>query len=220
MLCICRTLCADIAKAVGHLHRHNFIHGDLKPQNILRIRDSIVLIDLDAAVSFDPEYYLWKAMQKSSAMEGGQVVVNKSGFVGLKFSSGYLPPEMVFVDDKDGSVCVKSPTDDLFANRCACVQAGPAHDMWSLGVVFYAIFTNSTLFLEDGDGNIRPKDLLELARWSEASLLDKLFLQDRVARNMLSLLLCRDPAQRPKSVDHLLAHPFFTGQSEGFRFAG
>ena len=55
------------------------LHGDIKLLNIVRVQTSIKLIDMDAMVKLDG-----------------------SGFMGSKFSSGVLPPEMFEVLDGDG----------------------------------------------------------------------------------------------------------------------
>ena len=63
-------LLKGVAQAIQHLHEKGVIHGDIKALNVV-IKDekTIQLIDLDASVNFDE-------------------------YVGAKFSSGVLPPEM------------------------------------------------------------------------------------------------------------------------------
>lgn len=68
----------EIAKALAFLYSMGFIHGDLKMLNIVRIKNLLLLIDLDASAKIDTDC------------------------VGSKFSSGVLPPEMIhcFDDEK------------------------------------------------------------------------------------------------------------------------
>jgi hypothetical protein len=73
-----------LIKALAHLELKGILHGDVKLLNIVRIqqlatRSTIKLIDMDAIAT-----------------------LNESGFVGAKFSSGVLPPEMFEVLDGDG----------------------------------------------------------------------------------------------------------------------
>jgi serine/threonine protein kinase len=71
------------------------IHGDLKPQNIMRIDGHMVLIDLDASAEIN------------------------LGYSGLKYSSAYLPPEMLYKSFKSNEIKVKSyvvkPTNRRFS---------------------------------------------------------------------------------------------------------
>jgi ankyrin repeat protein/serine/threonine protein kinase len=58
-----------------YLHQHDIVHGDVKLMNAVRLDNRIRLIDLDAA------------MTMNDADDWNQ-------YLGLKFSSGVLPPEM------------------------------------------------------------------------------------------------------------------------------
>ena len=78
----------QIARAVEHVHAAGFIHGDLKPLNIVRFGQKLKLIDFDASVSY----------------------ANNEEHSGIKFSSAYLPPEMLYVTGEN--VIVRSPRYD------------------------------------------------------------------------------------------------------------
>ena len=73
------TLLKGVAQAIQHLHDKEIIHGDIKALNIV-VKDekTVQLIDFDASVNFHE-------------------------YVGAKFSSGVLPPEM-FVTLNDTEV--------------------------------------------------------------------------------------------------------------------
>jgi serine/threonine protein kinase len=158
----------------------------------MRVGQQMKLIDLDASVSF------------TSGTE----------FSGVKFSSGYLCPELIYCTST--VVCVKTKSveyaDKNGPHLFDLVKASKAHDLWSLGVVIYNIATNAPLFLCDGDGNIDDTDLRLLAEWRDSVKLEKLLkVKNIMARNLISLLLSKDPNKRP-SVQHVMVHPFLTGK--------
>jgi serine/threonine protein kinase len=175
----------------------------------MRIGQKIKLIDLDASVSF---------------------LAHSEGISGLKYSSAYVPPELIHADER--IVCVKSPLvkfEQEMARKLALdlddaillenadlnfdyVPAAPAHDIWSIGVVLYNLAAKAPLLRCDYDGNVALEaDLRALADWSDEVKHENLArIPNRYARNLVSLLLTKDPTKRP-SMERVLAHPFITG---------
>lgn len=160
------------------------------------------LIDLDASVSF----------------------ITGTEYSAMKYSSGYVCPELIYCTDT--TVCVRSKVIKDYYTRDSNIggrRRGPAfdfdlvpasesHDLWSLGVVIYNIAANAPLFLCDGDGNIVESDLRLLAAWSDELKSEKLTrVRNIAARNLISLLLSKEPRKRP-SIRHVLVHPFLTGK--------
>ena len=89
--------------------------GDIKPRNIMRLEDKLVLIDLDATAYIG------------------------TGYSGAKVSSAFVPPELIYLvemgnpriktfeeDEKTGEPITTGLSYNL-------VRASHAHDAWSLG---------------------------------------------------------------------------------------
>eukprot|EP01041_Mallomonas_annulata_P014422 gene14422-biopygen7352 len=53
-----RSITQQLTMALVHMHSKGFIHGDVKPLNIMRINGHFKLIDLDATVSIVKEEYV------------------------------------------------------------------------------------------------------------------------------------------------------------------
>ena len=159
--------------------------------NILRVGLSLKLIDLDCAV-----------------------IYREGATAGSKYSSAYIPPEMLW-QRSDGSFAVR-----IGSSRVNHVPASPSLDMWALGCVLYLLCSGSTLFqctVQDHISN--QSDFEVLYRWSDDTKKKKLdLIENKLARNMVSMLLNKYPEKR-LSASRLLQHPFFTGKS-GARMMG
>jgi len=131
---------------------------------------------------------------------------------GVKFSTACLPPELVF-KSIDGTYKVRSAQDWSPESEYDLLPASPAHDMWSLGCVFYLLCTGATLFQSTIEDNMvfASKDMAVLYHWTEDTKRDKLsIVTEDLARNLLSLLLNKKPKAR-LDAEHVLSHPFLTG---------
>ena len=191
-----RHVCMQLVHCVEHLHEQGILHADLKTLNIVRIAGQWKLIDLDAAC-----------------------VIGKEP-VGHKSSSAYVPPEAIFIDET---------TDNAFVRSVAAKNKGeanydlliahPSFDIWSLGCIFYQICNKDVkpLFQGGRDDNLDWErkgvdNLFALAEWSTELKADKLAdVPDKLARNLLSQMLLKDPLQRP-SLARVLTHPFLSGK--------
>eukprot|EP00947_MAST-08B_sp_MAST-8B-sp1_P005371 g5371.t1 len=102
-----RSMFAQVFSAVRHLHEQGVAHNDLKALNVLRFASDnrLRLIDFDAASRLprmraayeeetDEEDEKDEKDTEENSSEGDS---HRSTFVGAKFSSGTLPPEMFFV---------------------------------------------------------------------------------------------------------------------------
>ena len=79
-----KSITKQVTLALKHVHEYGFIHGDIKPSNIIAVGQKIKLIDLDASASF-----------------------NRGEYAGAKYSSGYVPPELLYLD-QDGHPKVRT----------------------------------------------------------------------------------------------------------------
>lgn len=81
-----RAIAVEIAQALQHMHSNGVIHGDVKSKNIMRIGHRVKLIDFDASVTIGKDY------------------------VGAKYSSAFVPPEMIYFKEQTGNRGRNSPS--------------------------------------------------------------------------------------------------------------
>jgi serine/threonine protein kinase len=180
---IMRTLC----NALFHIHSKCIVHGDLKPSNLVLVEDSIRLIDFDAGASFGRD---------------------STDYAGVKYSTANLPPEMFW----DFGCFLKSCPRDETINGYELVRPSPCHDMWAVGVILYLLCTGCDLYITSVEGQCDRHDQFHIFSWTPSMKAAKLSnVTHRYARNLLSLLLSKDPSLRP-SAERVLMHPFITGQ--------
>ena len=121
-----RQISEELCECITHVHSKGVIHGDIKPLNIVRESGRIKMLDLDACVSFE-----------------------KKDLCGAKFSSAYLPPEMVHCDLITLKAVVKSFQMDevtgkaVVDNKCeySLMAADTSMDAWALGVTLFELCT-------------------------------------------------------------------------------
>jgi serine/threonine protein kinase len=184
-----RKIAIDITKAVSHLHSLGICHGDIKPQNIMRVQNHVKLIDLDASSKISEEY---------SA---------------VKYSSAYLPPE--FICTVDGNYIVKSykPEDESSDLPYKPIISHPSQDIWALGLVFYELVTGVQAFLANKNDNIVDKGvyakLHDFTEYFKKSVLLSR-VKDPNIKNLISQMLNKDPLKRPYA-QQIIAHPYFSG---------
>jgi serine/threonine protein kinase/ankyrin repeat protein len=196
-----REIFRQLVTAVQHLHDHGILHGDIKPLNIMRVESTWKLIDLDAAC-----------------------IIGKEN-VCVKYSTGYCPPEAIFVANNDGTdhhsrsyIMPRSPhAIQAYPKECQPLIAHPSFDMWSLGCVLYQMCSRDALplFIVGQDDNLTidkslDDNLYQLYDWKDHVKQKKLQqIEDPLAKNLLSLLLMKDPEKRP-TISRILAHPFLS----------
>ena len=185
----------QLIRCVEEMHSKGFLHGDIKPLNIVRIDSAWKLIDLDASCRIGKD------------------------FVGMKYSSAYLPPEAVFIDSEQGVASIRHVRQRHIASN-DLLMADTSFDVWSLGCLLYQLCHPQVLplFPSAGqDDNLMESGpysdtLTDLGMWTSSTKSSKLsvFKDHPEAMNLLAQMLTKDPSKRPP-LSRILRHPFLSG---------
>ncbi|KAF0698114.1 Aste57867_11250 [Aphanomyces stellatus] len=214
----CRILLQQVAEGLQHFHQNELLHGDVKKLNAVRVGNRLNLIDLDAATTV-------------------------GDYVGTKFSSGSLPPEMFYKlksDDEAEQIRqhwsnVKSTNPVLwqkikpkkgyvvktFHNKndilpYDLVEAHPSLDVWAFGALMYQVYSGEELVSTDINKDVLEKEIKEAATWTQEDLnacIRNKILNGNVC-DLLEKLLVVKPKNRT-SMDAVLKHTYFQVDSSG-----
>ncbi|KAF0704611.1 hypothetical protein As57867_007285, partial [Aphanomyces stellatus] len=197
-----RILLQQVAEGLQHLHQHEFIHGDVKKLNVIRVGNRLKLIDLDATTTF-------------------------GDYVGAKFSSGSLPPELFYklasTEEIDlhsnywanvestnhdlwqkvkpkGSFVVKSFRHEKNKLPYALVKAHPSLDVWAFGALMYQMYSGEELVSTDINQDVLEKEIEEAATWTQENLVKRIrskIISNAQVCDLLEKLLVVNPKNRP-----------------------
>ncbi|CAI7872136.1 unnamed protein product [Closterium sp. NIES-53] len=178
-------LAADIFRqlvsAVAHCHSHGVIHRDIKLENLLLT--SCMPHQQQVPQSGDCSVARGAEVSSTAALRNGTCpfTVKLADFGLAKILK---PPESEAIGDT-GSKLYKAP--EVYEHRWYTTQA----DMWSLGVVLYALLSARFPETDEKTGllaNTAPEVLFKSRLWGTVSA---------AAKDLISRLLSFDPAMRP-----------------------
>eukprot|EP01041_Mallomonas_annulata_P004901 gene4901-9775_t len=186
----------QLTNAVQHMHDKGYLHGDIKPLNVVRMGTQWALIDLDA-----------------SCVLGVQTI-------GTKSSTAYICPEAIYIstDKSKQKAIVKSEHNRTESGlNFDLLLAHTSFDVWSLGCILYQLCHPEVKPLLQGgqDDNISfnnddEDNMFLLADWSSHFKNRKLSkITNDYARNLISQMLSKHPNNRP-TLSRVLAHPFLS----------
>eukprot|EP00808_Paulinella_micropora_P011974 g61379.t1 len=180
----------QITACLEELHRRHLVHGDIKPNNIIRIGNKFVLIDFDAAAEFGKH-------------------------VGVKYSTSYCEPQLAAVVARRQV----QGKDQRQVEKSKLPLADGAFDVFSLGVILYELCTGKQLFPHIKDNIEEAEELRQFCVWAGVSdhHLSSVFSAASVpesvrtdARHLIRWCLQPERKDRP-SLEQIKSHRFLGG---------
>lgn len=223
----------DVAQALQHIHSRGICHSHLKLSSVIRVGERYCLSDLTAATNLEI-FYIQDADIIGSICSTGYlppemfIPVNYHNELQItnywKVSERYhdIKHQMLPHQSGDKAFCVRGydldlrtllPR-DLHLLPYRPVLASAQIDMWSLGLILYALSSGETLLpLDSKDNLVYSEDFCQSASWTKESLLERLdeMISDPLAADLCSILLQPHSKDRPHSMKQILDHVYFSG---------
>ena len=156
-----RKIAFDVAKALGHMHEQGFVHGDIKPRNVVRVGESWKLIDLDASVKigveigrkystgYAPPEFIQQLVLDQVNSEGSETIEHKIARCQESLKTHLANGDFDAVHDLSIRLkALKTANDENGISKQALL-AHPSFDLWSFGVLLFELFTGTDLFNRD-----------------------------------------------------------------------
>ncbi|RQM26359.1 hypothetical protein B5M09_002742 [Aphanomyces astaci] len=238
-----RPMMRDVALALAHLHGHGMIHGDLKKLNILRVHQTLQLIDLDAATRVGDD--IGSKFSSGILPPGNNIITNtRTRILSLAFSYRF------YLDHVEMFVQVTSPTEvdtyetywkhadrvewwpkvqprghggwvvRSFRGRAKnvpyqLVKASPAIDMWAFGCMLFQLYSEAELVPTDRNQDADDDAMDRAATWTADALGRRIRskVSNGLAADLIQRLLVVEPENR-MGVRQVLDHAYFHGTDD------
>jgi serine/threonine protein kinase len=191
-----------VLNLIQDLHNEGVVHGDVKPKNVVRVDRTLMLIDLDMAITI--------------GSPDAPAHANPEKFSG---STAYAAPELhrwMAEHEAKGFVADGTSPLDYFSSTQQI-------DLWSFAVTLYEMATGSPLFQNSYDRGT-PAALSKLKEWHglEAEQLSQIeslhgASESAALRDVLMWSLDAQVSSRPQSVTELTSHAFFDPRGGAMR---
>lgn len=173
-----KPLFRQLVEGLQYIHSMHVVHGDIKPGNLLLCADTGVVKITDFGVS--------------CVLAGHDLGDLDDGFV--EGGSSLLSANHT----AQGSVAFQPP--ELASGDLTMAECGFATDNWAAGIVLFVVATGEYPF--KGSSVVEMLDNIVDCNFS----IPRDRLSEELA-DLLSLMLCKDPQQRP-SLEKVLLHPW------------
>jgi serine/threonine kinase 38 len=193
---------AEIAMAIHSVHRLNYVHRDLKPDNILLDTNGhIKLSDFGLCKAFDNGAQSYLDQYKSVAKDAAGKDIKDS-----KTAQQYAPKRKQWKQRGRQLAYSTVGTPDYIAPEVfAQTGYGQECDWWSLGVIMYECLVGyPPFYAEDPMSTCR-----KIVNWKKTLVFPPEANLSEAAKDLISKLIC-DAANRI-SFDQLKKHKFFEG---------
>jgi len=176
-----RKVTKDIVVGLILLHTEQRIHGDLNPRAVVRVGSK------------------WKLSNLQVSKPTGQPTTDFR-----VCNEGYMSPEVaaLVMDPTEAGAASSSP---LAVAQNDTYTPDSSYDLFSLGCILYSLVFGSEMWNINKNGDISSADLVQLARWSPISFLDKASItfpiegrtdNQKAAIDLISKLLAPTPDDR------------------------
>lgn len=192
---------------LNHLHHHNVIHRDLKPQNILICKTAsgaykVLISDFGVSKTISSD---------ASAASMSHEFISTTRV--LKGTDGWIAPEVIKGKFSVMSANnVSTSSDNSFSSSNSDFKSCKQMDIFSMGCLFYYVFTNG--HHPFGDHPVeRQSNII-----NNKFVLDNLDDEKQIGeRTLISSMIAPDPSERP-SITSILSHPLFWSKSKRLQF--